>query len=148
MLSGLFPWKSLAVAVALVALLAGVLAAGGQADPHPIAVQVKSELKDPTKPFTMIVRLQVKEGEQEKFEAAFAKAVKATRKEKGCVAYDLSREAKDPTRYILYERWKSLADLDAHLKTPHITTLLAELKEMLAAPPEARVMLPASERAD
>lgn len=145
MLTGLFPWKSLAAAVVVGTLLARVPAAVGQEEPHPIVVQVKSALKDPAKPFTMLVHLQVKEGTQAKFEAAFAKAVKATRQEKGCTAYDLSRDAKDPTRYLVYERWKSLADLEAHLKTPHITTLLGELKEMLAVPPEAKVMLPAGE---
>lgn len=145
MATGFFPWRPFTVAVVLLVLFFRIPVVFGQAEPHPIAVQVKAELKDPAKPFTMIVRLQVKEGEQNKFEAAFAKAVKATRMEKGCVAYDLSREAKDPTRYIVYERWKSLADLDAHLKTAHITALLAELKELLAAAPEARVLLPAGE---
>jgi len=114
-------------------------------EPNPIAAQVKAELKDPAKPFTMLVRVQVKEGMQDKFEAAFAKAVKETRKEKGCLEYDLNRDTKDSTRYLVYERWKSLADLEAHLKTPHITALLGELKDLLAGPPEVRVMLPAAE---
>jgi quinol monooxygenase YgiN len=33
-------------------------------------------------------------------------------------------------------RWKSLADLEAHLNSPHITALLGEFKELLAAPPD------------
>jgi hypothetical protein len=39
------------------------------------------------------------------------------------VAYDLNRDVKEPTRYLIYERWKSLADIEAHLKGPYITTL-------------------------
>jgi autoinducer 2-degrading protein len=129
--------------LALLALLPA--AASGQQEPNPIATQIKAALKDPTKPFTMMVHLQIKEGMQEKFEAAFAKAIKGTRKEKGFLAYDLNRDAKDPTRFVVYERWKNLADLEEHLKTSHITTLLSELKEMLAAAPEAKVFLPAGE---
>jgi quinol monooxygenase YgiN len=127
-------------ALALVPLLAP--AARGQADLHPIAAQVKAQLKDPAKPFLLVVRLQVKEGMGQKFEAAFAKAQKETRKEKGCGAYDLSRDIKEPTRYLVYERWKSLADLDTHLKSPYITTLLGELGELLNGGPDLSVMVP------
>jgi quinol monooxygenase YgiN len=130
---------------ALFALAFAVPAARGQSDAERIVTAVKADLKDPSKPFTMIVRLQVKPGMEAKFEGAFSEAVKETRKEKGCIAYDLARDVKDPTRYLVYERWKSLPDLDAHLKSKHITSLLSELKELLAGPPEASVMLPAAE---
>lgn len=137
------PRRPAAAALALLLLLPG--AAGAQKDENPIVTSVKAALKEPSKPFTLVVHLHIKDGTQEKFETAFAKAVKGTRKEKGCITYDLSRDAKDPTRYMVYERWKSLADLEDHLKTPHITTLLSELKDMLADPPEAKISLPAAE---
>ena len=64
--------------------------------------------------------LQVKDGLQAKFETAFAKAIKGTRKEKGSLRYDLNRDAKAPTRYLVYERWKSLKDLEArHANAVH-----------------------------
>ena len=114
-------------------------------EPHPIVAQVKGVLKDPTKPFTMVVSLHVKDGMQAKFETAFAKAIKGTRKEKGSLTYDLSRYAKEPTRYLVYERWKSLKDLEEHMQTPHITGLLGELKDILSGPPEVKVLFPAGE---
>jgi autoinducer 2-degrading protein len=117
----------------------------GEEKEHPIVAQIKPHLKDPSKPFTMIVKLQIKEGMNDKFEAAFAPAIKGTRKEKGYIAYDLNRDAKDPTRYMVYERWQNLPALDAHLKTAHITKLLDELKDVLAGPPDAQVMLVVSE---
>lgn len=114
----------------------------GQPKEHPIAAEVKSQLKDPNKPFTMVVLLKIKEGTSDKFEAAFAKAVKPTRAEKGCLTYDLNREAKTPNQYVLYERWQSLPALQAHLEAKHIVTLLAELGDLLASPPELRVFIP------
>lgn len=126
-------------------LVLAAATARGQADENPLVAQVKAEVKDPTKPFTMLIALQVKPGEEARFESAFAKAIRGTRKEKGALAYDLNRDAKDPTRYVVYERWKSVADLEAHLKTPHITALLGELKEVLAGSPELKVALPAGE---
>jgi quinol monooxygenase YgiN len=130
-------------ALATLALLAP--GAAGQEKPNPIVATVKAALKDPSRPFTLVVQIQLKEGNGDKFEAAFAKAIKATRKEKGCLAYDLNRDTKTPTGYQVYERWSNLAALEAHLKSEHITTLLREIGDLLASPPEGRVLLPAGE---
>jgi len=129
-------------ALGALALAAAPSAAGEKQ--HPIAAKVKEGLKDTTKPFTMIVTLKAKEGTREKFEAAFAPAIKATLKEKGCLAYDLNRDTKNPNEYLLYERWQDLPSLEAHLKSQHIATLLGALGDLLDGPPELRVLLPAA----
>ena len=105
------------------------LASAGE---NPILTTVKATVKDPSKPFTMVVTVQVKEGAGEKFEAAFAKAIKGTREEKGCIAYDLNRDSKTAGRYMVYERWRNVSALADHLKTPHITALLGELGDLAA----------------
>lgn len=135
------PSLRLVIAVLILSALV-VPRASAQEQPNPIAVQVKASLKDSSKPFTMIVRLQAKEGAAAKFEAAFSKAIKPTRAEKGCLAYELNRDTKTPTTYLLYERWQDLASLEAHLKTAHITTLLKELGDLLASAPEVQVLIP------
>ena len=116
--------------------------AAGEEKDDPILTFVKPRLKDAGKPFTLIVVVKVKEGEGAKFEASFAKAQKATRMEKGCISYDLNRDADDAGRYLVYERWKSLAALEAHLKTDHIKALLADLPALVAGAPEPRVLMP------
>jgi len=110
-------------------------------DEHPIATQVRAALKDLNRPFTMTVRVEIKEGMEAKFESAFAKAIVGTRKEKGNITYDLNREVKRPSHYLVYERWRSFAALESHLKAAHITTLLAEIGDLLAGPPEVQVLL-------
>jgi quinol monooxygenase YgiN len=117
----------------------------GQDKPDPIVAAVKAAVKDPTKPFTMLVRFRTREGAEPKFEAAFAKAVKATRAEKGCLAYDLNRDPRAATQYLLYERWRDLRSLEAHLKAAHITALLKEVGALLAGPPEVQVLTPVGE---
>jgi len=130
----------------VVLLLSAARACAGADDPpHPIAAQVKAALKDPAKPFVLLVHLKVKEGSAAKFEAAFARAVKPTRAEKGCVAYELSRDVKTPTQFLVYERWQNLAALDAHLKSAHIKTLLTDIGDLLDGAPESRVLLPAAD---
>src|SRR5262245_53275119 len=93
--------------VTLAAVLAVPLVLAAQ-DRHPVAAQVAAAVKDPAKPFILAVSLKVKDGAADKFEAAFAKARTETRKEKGCISYDLSRDTKEAGRYLVYERWKDL----------------------------------------
>ncbi len=116
-----------------------------QQETDPIVAQVKAWVKDAAKPFTLLFRLQVMEGTRETFEAAFAKASEATHQETGILTYDLNRDAKDATSYILYERYKSLADLEAHVRMPYITRLFREFAEVLARAPELQVLMPVGE---
>jgi len=133
------------LAVLLVVTLFLPAAAAAEEKENPILAFVKTKVKDPDKPFTLIVALKVKEGEEKKFETAFAKAVKASRKEKGCLTYDLSRDTSDASRYLVYERWKSVDALKAHLASEPIKELLAELPALLDGMPEPRVLTPAAE---
>ena len=131
--------------LALGALAGGFGMARAQDKENPIVGAVKQAVKDPARPFTMLVMLNVKDGQAEKFEAAFAQARRETRKEKGNLAYDLSRDAKEPSRYLVYERWKSVPALEEHIRSPHITRLLAEIGPLLDGLPDLRVLIPAKE---
>jgi quinol monooxygenase YgiN len=129
-----------------------LLVASGLAGPtvaqekeHPIVATVRASVKDASKPFTILVHLKVKEGAGEKFEAAFARALTETRKEKGMLAYDLNRSTKNPSEYVVYERWRDVAALQAHLKTTHIQGLFAAVGDLLSEPPQADVLVPAGE---
>ena len=43
-----------------------------------------------------------------------------TRKEPGCLTYAFSVDINDPTMVRIFERWESMAALEAHFKTPHM----------------------------
>ena len=111
-------------------------------DEDPIVSEVKKQLKNTNKPFTMVVFLKVKKGAGAKFEKAFAKAVAGTRKEKGNITYELNKAPKYPNDYVVYERWKNLDALKFHVKTKHIKNLLAEIGDMLVEPPVVKVFVP------
>jgi quinol monooxygenase YgiN len=119
-----------------------VAPAAAQDQEHPIVAEAKASLKDPAKPFTLVVRIKVKEGAGAKFEAAYAKAAAGTRQEKGNRAYDLHRSAKAPNEYLLYERWQDLAALQTHLKAPHFAAFFAEAGSLFDGRPEAQIMVP------
>jgi quinol monooxygenase YgiN len=121
------------------------LASTSTAQDNPVLAAVKESLKDTSKPFAMGVIVKVKEGQAAKFEAAMAKVVKATRQEKGCIAYDLSRDAKDELRYVVYERWRNYDALVSHMDTPYLRELLAQAPDLFEGPPDVHVLLPVAD---
>ncbi len=52
--------------------------------------------------------------------AAATCLIEETRKEKGCLSYDLFRKTDDDDMLIFVETWESREDLEAHFSAPHI----------------------------
>jgi glyoxylase-like metal-dependent hydrolase (beta-lactamase superfamily II)/quinol monooxygenase YgiN len=105
-----------------------------------IAVKVHA----PQKPFSLAVHLEIKPGTAAQFAAAFSPVVEVTRTRKGCLRYELSQSVDNPNIYLLYERWASLPDLEAHMKGPQFPKLLADVGGFLNVR-DVRVLLPAAE---
>ena len=127
------------VAPALVLALAASQARAQ--DEHPVVALIKSKVKDAKKPFAILVEFKVKAGKEKDFEAAFKPALEATRKEPGCVAYYLNRDPDHPELYTMYEQFKSVAAVDAHLKEKHTETLLKAVGPMCEGDPKIKVWL-------
>lgn len=101
-----------------------------------------AQLPNPASSLALIVRFRVKPGAQERCLSAFDEVVAPTSKEAGVSAFELHREAADSTRFVMYERWRSLADLGEHLRSPYISKLRRTLGEILDGNPEFQVVLP------
>ena len=46
--------------------------------------------------------------------------IAATRRETGCVTYDLTSSITEPNEFIFVERWETREALAAHFETPHL----------------------------
>jgi quinol monooxygenase YgiN len=101
-----------------------------------------AELRDPAKPLSLLVRFTVEASDAAKVEASFGKARALTVNEPGCRAYELSRDPRDQGRFVVYEQWRSLADLEAHFRKDYFSAVRAELKELIVDTPEFQVLLP------
>jgi quinol monooxygenase YgiN len=121
-------------------VILGLSEARGQEE-HPVVKMIKSKVKDPKKPFAITVEFKVKAGKEKEFEAAFAPALAATRKEPGCVAYFLNRDTEHPDVYLMYEQFKSVDAVAAHLKAKHTETLLQTVGPLTDGEPKIRVLL-------
>ena len=119
--------------------LVGVFAAALGADEHPAVTLVKSKVKDPARPFALFVTIKAKAGQEKELEAAFAPCIAATKKEAGCLAYELNRDPDEPTTYVMFEKFKNVAALEAHLKQDHTTKLLKALEPLTDGELKAKV---------
>lgn len=79
--------------------------------------------------------VHAKTGKESQFQAELQKLVVETRKEEGCLQYDLHRGAEDAGAFLFYERWRDADAIEAHFKTPHIAAVFALIDEMADAPP-------------
>lgn len=66
---------------------------------------------------------KIKPGREQEAEEVLREVARATHGEEGCITYALHRGLDEPGRFVLIERWRSRADLDAHLQQPHVTRL-------------------------
>ena len=94
------------------------------------------------KPFAIVIQIHVRPAAAAKFEAAAAKAAKASRADEGCLGYDFSRDLEKPGDYTLIERWTGLAALRKHLGKEHTKRIIAAFAEFSSAPSTVHIFAP------
>jgi quinol monooxygenase YgiN len=76
-----------------------------------------------------------KEGRAEEARALMSEVAAESRKEEGCIAYDLHVDKNDADRIVVLERWESQDALDHHFTLPH-TAKVTESMDMLDELPQ------------
>lgn len=114
-------YRAFLVAAWLAAL---VSAASAHAADSPAEAIVKRLRSNPElasgKPFAIVVVFTSKPGMEKETEATLTRITPLTRKEKGNITFDIHRDIDDPRVHYLYERWRNVDALAAHLKEPYI----------------------------
>jgi quinol monooxygenase YgiN len=65
----------------------------------------------------VIATSEIKPENHEAYTAGVKPHIAATRKEAGCIYYDVHVALSDPNCFVTVERWESQEALDAHLQT-------------------------------
>jgi len=84
---------------------------------------------------TVVAEFQAIAGKEAEARAALLALIEPTRKEQGCVQYDLHVLNDQPGRFLFYENWSSRADLDRHAASAHLTELGTKIPGLFVAPP-------------
>ncbi len=75
--------------------------------------------KLPKDAVTQIVILRSREGQETLLEAELRALVGPSRKEEGCLTFDLHRSVDTPGAFLLHEVWASRDAHSDHMHTPH-----------------------------
>lgn len=84
----------------------------------------------------LIARLQVRPDKVEQAKAAAFAIVEPSRKEPGCVNYDIHQSIEDETIFLWHETWIDKAAIDEHFATPFFQEFFAVVEEVAAEPPQ------------
>lgn len=88
--------------------------------------------KLPKDAVTLIVQLRAREGQETILEAELRGLAGPTRKEDGCLRYDLYRSVDTPGALLLYEVWESREAHTEHTHSPHFLRWNARKDALLA----------------
>jgi quinol monooxygenase YgiN len=89
--------------------------------------------KLPKNAVTLVVTLRAKEGQHILLEAELRALIAPTRKEQGCLRFDLHGCVDQPAAFLLHEVWGALEDHTAHTRTPHFLRWNARKDALLAS---------------
>ncbi len=77
-----------------------------------------------SKPLPMIVKFNVKKDKIDYVKAELLKILEPTRKEQGCLLYDLHQDIEDSSIFMFYEIWETVDAWKAHDSKKHIQDFL------------------------
>jgi quinol monooxygenase YgiN len=89
--------------------------------------------KLPKDAVTLIVILRAREGQETLLEAELRPLVSPSRKEEGCITFDLHRSVDTPGAFLLHEVWASREAHTEHSHTPHFLRWNARKDALIAS---------------
>ncbi|HXY26616.1 MAG TPA: putative quinol monooxygenase [Candidatus Acidoferrum sp.] len=89
--------------------------------------------KLPKDAVTLIVILRAREGQETLLEAELRALVGPSRKEEGCLTFDLQRSVDSPGAFLLHEVWASREAHTEHSHTPHFLRWNARKDALIAS---------------
>lgn len=93
-------------------------------------------MSDPQDIILVIANLNVREESVSSTIAVMRDLAAASRREPGCVRYEVLQHAVLPSQFVAVEEWRGEAAVDAHLKSGHFKAALAQLEPLLTGPPQ------------
>jgi quinol monooxygenase YgiN len=92
-----------------------------------------------SKQHTILARIKAKPGMHDEVRNELLALIAPTRKESGCISYDLHQVAEGD--FIFYENWRSKEDLDQHVLTDHFQSFFGKTDRLLAEEIEVTEMV-------
>lgn len=88
------------------------------------------------KPLTVTARVKAGPGKEEEVLGHLLSLIEPSRKDPGCLNYDLHRSQTDPGSFLFHENWARRDLWDRHMAKPDLQAIISRLAPLLAEPPE------------
>ena len=86
----------------------------------------------------VIVRIKARPDKVNELLSVLSSLVEPTRKELGCLSYELLQHNEVPTDLTLVEEWQNENALELHIATKHFKEAMTKLPKLVAAEPDIR----------
>jgi len=86
--------------------------------------------------YHILARITVKPEAAQTAQGLLTELVIQSRKEAGCISYELYQQEATPHIFQTVETWRDKAAADAHMVTPHLGAAVAAATPLFAAAPE------------
>jgi quinol monooxygenase YgiN len=90
----------------------------------------------------LVVTWMAKAGHEAEVATVFSKLTEESRKEPGCVMYQVHRHKTEPRRFFIYEQYDDDAALEAHRTAPHFLQYARKELPKVAARVEGNLFEP------
>ncbi|TCR64880.1 putative quinol monooxygenase [Bosea sp. BK604] len=95
-------------------------------------------------PVIVIARARVMPEARERFLTAAHECIAVTRREHGCLAYDVHESATEPHFFVFLQSWEHREHVDRHFEQPHYRSFLSVAGACVMEPPVIEVIEPRS----
>jgi quinol monooxygenase YgiN len=85
---------------------------------------------------TVIAQIKATPGKEAQVRQELLSLVAPSRKDSGCLNYDLHLALYNPALFLFHENWTSEAHLEQHLQKPDLKAVLARVGQLVAEPPQ------------
>jgi quinol monooxygenase YgiN len=92
----------------------------------------------PKNSLRVVARVKALPDKVDTVRAILLKLIEPTRKEEGCIVYELLQNEADPTDFTFVEEWQSGRCLDSHAASDHLKDATEKLRGVIAEAPDIR----------
>ena len=85
---------------------------------------------------TIVAKSIIKQGEKDNFKVLAEKLIRESRKEKGCISYNLYEDIKNSNTLTFIEEWVNEEAIKLHNKSKHFNFIVPQLSELREGKPE------------
>ena len=88
---------------------------------------------------TIVAKSVLKEGKVEDFKVITRELIEASRKEAGCISYNLYQDVENHKILTFIEEWENLEAIERHNASEHFNRIVPQMSELREGPSEVNL---------